>query len=157
MNTERPAPQSRPQPLERSDFKAFRDLQTRWMDVDIYGHVNNVQYLSFFDTAVNGWYIDNGLLDPVGGGDIFLVAETGCHYFAELKFPQPVTAGLRIRKNRHKLSCLQGRSVFWKGTRQRGSWSFRAYSRRAPFPAPNRDPGRKTPVPAELVCGLKWP
>lgn len=68
------------------------------MDVDIYGHVNNVHYLSFFDTAVNGWYIDEGLLDPCTSTEIFLVVETGCHYFAELIFPETLTAGLRVDK-----------------------------------------------------------
>ncbi|WP_029062433.1 thioesterase family protein [Labrenzia sp. DG1229] len=85
-------------PLSRSDFKAFRDIPTRWMDVDIYGHVNNVQYLSFFDTAVNGWYVANSLLDPRASPEVFLVVETGCHYFAELTFPSVVSAGLKIEK-----------------------------------------------------------
>ncbi len=88
----------RQHPLSRSDFKAFRDIPTRWMDVDIYGHVNNVQYLSFFDTAVNGWYVANGLLDPRTSPEVFLVVETGCHYFAELTFPSVVSAGLKIEK-----------------------------------------------------------
>ena len=85
-------------PLLRSDFKAFQDIPTRWMDVDIYGHVNNVQYLSFFDTAVNGWYVANKLLDPRNSQEVFLVVETGCHYFAELTFPSTVSAGLKIEK-----------------------------------------------------------
>ncbi len=89
---------SRPAPLRRTDFKAFLTIPTRWMDVDIYGHVNNVQYLSFFDTAVNSWYVENGLLDPVKSSEIFLVVETGCHYFAEITFPDTVTAGLRIER-----------------------------------------------------------
>lgn len=88
----------RPFPLLRSDFKAFQDIPTRWMDVDIYGHVNNVQYLSFFDTAVNGWYVANKLLDPRNSQEVFLVVETSCHYFAELTFPSTVSAGLRIEK-----------------------------------------------------------
>lgn len=88
----------RPEPLMRSDFGTFQHIPTRWMDVDIYGHVNNVQYLSFFDTAVNRWYIENGLLDPLASDEIFLVVETGCHYFAELTFPTVVSAGLRIEK-----------------------------------------------------------
>ena len=88
----------RPGPLSRTDFKDFREIPTRWMDVDIYGHVNNVEYLSFFDTAVNGWYVANGLLDPRHSSEVFLVVETGCHYFAELKFPSIVSAGLRIEK-----------------------------------------------------------
>lgn len=89
---------ARPVPLTRSGFKVFREIPTRWMDVDIYGHVNNVQYLSFFDTAVNGWYVDEGLLDPAGSQEIFLVVETGCQYFAELIFPERVTAGIRVEK-----------------------------------------------------------
>ncbi|MEP2707356.1 MAG: thioesterase family protein [Roseibium sp.] len=88
----------RPTPLDRSHFTAFQDIPTRWMDVDIYGHVNNVQYLSFFDTAVNGWYISNQILDPANSSTVFLVAETSCHYFSELMFPGIVSAGLRIEK-----------------------------------------------------------
>ncbi len=88
----------RPSPLRRSEFKAFRDIPTRWMDVDIYGHVNNVQYLSFFDTAVNAWYVDQGLLDTAKSKEIFLVVETGCQYFAELVFPETISAGIRIEK-----------------------------------------------------------
>lgn len=89
---------ARPAPMQRHDFKAFQHISTRWMDVDIYGHVNNVQYLSYFDTAVNAWYVENGLLDPVKGSQIFLVVETGCHYFAELTFPSSIAAGLKIEK-----------------------------------------------------------
>jgi acyl-CoA thioester hydrolase len=102
-----PRQPARPVPLKRSDFRAFVDIPTRWMDVDIYGHVNNVQYLSFFDTAVNSWYVDNGLLDPVKSPEIFLVVETGCHYFSELTFPGVVTAGLKIEK-------LGGSSVIFR-------------------------------------------
>ncbi|EFO29469.1 thioesterase protein [Roseibium sp. TrichSKD4] len=86
----------RPVPASRDTFRAFSTLPTRWMDVDIYGHVNNVQYLSFFDTAVNGWYVKQGLLDPRTSRSVFLVVETGCHYFQELVFPETITAGLRI-------------------------------------------------------------
>ncbi|WP_460087239.1 acyl-CoA thioesterase [Roseibium sp. LAB1] len=89
---------SRPEPLNRSEFKAFQHIPTRWMDVDIYGHVNNVQYLSFFDTAVNSWYVEKELLDPLRSQEIFLVVETGCHYFAELTFPSVVSAGLKVDK-----------------------------------------------------------
>ncbi|QFT32925.1 Thioesterase superfamily protein [Labrenzia sp. THAF82] len=98
MTTGIPPQVARPVSLNRSDFKAFQQIPTRWMDVDIYGHVNNVQYLSFFDTAVNGWYVANGLLDPVNSSEIFLVVETGCHYFSELTFPNEVSVGLKIEK-----------------------------------------------------------
>ncbi|EEE46903.1 acyl-CoA thioesterase [Roseibium alexandrii] len=98
MTANKSAAPERKKPLERSDFRSFLEIPTRWMDVDMYGHVNNVQYLSYFDTAVNSWYIENGLLDPVRGETVFLVAETGCNYFAELLFPGNVSAGLRIEQ-----------------------------------------------------------
>jgi acyl-CoA thioester hydrolase len=66
------------------------------MDNDAYGHVNNVVYYSWFDTAVNGWLIEQGALDIHGGEVIGLVIETQCNYFAPLVFPQTVHAGLRV-------------------------------------------------------------
>lgn len=98
MTANKTSAPERPKPLQRSDFRSFLEIPTRWMDVDMYGHVNNVQYLSYFDTAVNSWYIENGLLDPMRGETVFLVAETGCNYFAELLFPSIVSAGLRIEQ-----------------------------------------------------------
>ncbi|ADZ70316.1 acyl-CoA thioesterase [Polymorphum gilvum] len=87
---------ARSRPLTRADFSLFRPIPTRWLDVDIYGHVNNVVYLSYFDTAVNGWYIEQGLMDPASSELVFLVVETGCQYFAELAFPDLVQAGIRV-------------------------------------------------------------
>ncbi|WP_164963843.1 thioesterase family protein [Rubrivivax sp. JA1026] len=86
----------RPQPLPRSHYPRFDSITTRWMDNDVYGHVNNVVYYSFFDTAVNRWLIDAGALDMHAGEVIGLVVETQCHYFAPLAFPQRVDAGLRV-------------------------------------------------------------
>lgn len=83
-------------PLTREEFMLFRPLQTRWADNDIYGHMNNVVHYSLFDTAVNGWLIDLELLDPVAGDTIGLVVETKCSYFSELKFPDKITAGIRV-------------------------------------------------------------
>jgi len=85
-------------PGKRSDYKVFRTVGTRWSDNDIYGHMNNVVHYSLFDTAVNGFLIDNGVLDIKGGGEIFLVVETGCRYHAEMAFPDVVTAGIRVAK-----------------------------------------------------------
>jgi len=93
--SEKPA---RPGPAHRSSFPVFRPIPTRWMDVDIYGHVNNVEYLSYFDTAVNGWYVETGVLAPRTSKTVFLVVETGCHYFSELVFPSTIYAGLKIEK-----------------------------------------------------------
>ncbi|NBU88014.1 MAG: acyl-CoA thioesterase [Betaproteobacteria bacterium] len=87
---------ARATPLPRSHFRAFETLTTRWMDNDVYGHVNNVVYYSFFDTAVNRFLIQAGVLDIHQGPVIGLVVETQCHYFAPLQFPQSIEAGLRV-------------------------------------------------------------
>lgn len=87
---------SRPPPGNRTDYRVFRALQTRWMDNDIYGHMNNVVHYSLFDTAVNGWMIDAGVLDLQSSTTVGLVVETGCRYAEALAFPDRVTAGLRV-------------------------------------------------------------
>src|SRR5215471_14234775 len=83
-------------PEPRSAYRAFREITTRWMDNDVYGHVNNVVYYSFFDTAVNGLLVDAGVLDFHAGAVIGLVVETQCNFFAPIEFPQRVTAGVRV-------------------------------------------------------------
>lgn len=88
----------KPQPEPRSAYRAFRPITTRWMDNDAYGHVNNVVYYSWFDTAVNAHLIERGVLDIHGGATIGLVVETQCNYFAPLAFPQAVEAGLRVAR-----------------------------------------------------------
>lgn len=89
---------TRAEPGIRSAYRAFRTVPTRWMDNDIYGHMNNVVHYSLFDTAVNGWLIDEGVLDLKAGTRIGLVVETGCRYHAEMMFPDLVTAGLRVAR-----------------------------------------------------------
>lgn len=93
--TDRPA---KPQPEPRAAYKAFRPITTRWMDNDAYGHVNNVVYYSWFDTAVNAHLIEQGALDIHAGETIGLVIETQCNYFSPLAFPQSVEAGIRVAK-----------------------------------------------------------
>ena len=88
----------KPQPEPRSAWRAFRTISTRWMDNDVYGHVNNVVYYSWFDTAVNGWLIEQGVLDIHQGSHIGLVVETQCNYFSPVAFPQGVEAGLRVAR-----------------------------------------------------------
>jgi acyl-CoA thioester hydrolase len=87
---------TRPEAQSRSDYRHFVRLTTRWMDNDVYGHLNNVVYYSLFDTAVNQSLIEAGVLDIHHGAVIGLVVETHCNYFAPLAFPQPVDAGLRV-------------------------------------------------------------
>ena len=94
-------PNDRMGPEPRSAYKAFRSIGTRWMDNDAYGHVNNVVYYSWFDTAVNAYLIEHGVLDIHHGQAIGLVVETQCNYFSPLAFPQTVDAGLRVARLGH--------------------------------------------------------
>jgi acyl-CoA thioester hydrolase len=82
----------------RTDFPQLSRITTRWADNDVYGHVNNVVYYSFFDTAVNGWLMSATGLDIRELPAIGLVAETSCRFLASLSFPEPVWAGLRLEK-----------------------------------------------------------
>jgi acyl-CoA thioester hydrolase len=90
MSSERTAPH------RRADYRHFLDIPTRWADNDAYGHVNNVVYYAWFDTVVNEYLIRAGVLDIAASEVIGLVVETQCRYFAELAFPQTVSAGLRV-------------------------------------------------------------
>jgi acyl-CoA thioester hydrolase len=87
---------TRPQPEPRNAYRAFQTITTRWADNDVYGHVNNVVYYAWFDTAVNGHLMGQGALDVEKSEVIGLVVETQCHYFSPIAFPQRVTAGIRV-------------------------------------------------------------
>ena len=80
----------------RSAYAHLSSIPTRWSDNDIYGHVNNVQYYSFFDTVINSWLIGEGGLDVHHGEVIGLCAESHCHFHAAVAFPDAVEAGLRV-------------------------------------------------------------
>ena len=80
----------------RGDFKVWRNVTTRWADNDVYGHVNNTVYYEWFDSAVNAWMVDQGLLDIASGDPIALVVETRCTYAAPLAFPENVDVGLSV-------------------------------------------------------------
>ena len=82
----------------RAGYRTFRRITSRWMDNDAYGHVNNVVYYSYFDTAVNGWLIDATGTDVRLLPAIGIVAETSCRFLAELSFPDEIHAGLRLEK-----------------------------------------------------------
>ena len=89
---------SKPEPSLRNAYAVFEPVPLRWADNDVYGHVNNAIHYQLFDTAVNGWLLRAGLLELGAGETVFLVVSTACDYFAELAFPEPVEAGLRIEK-----------------------------------------------------------
>jgi acyl-CoA thioester hydrolase len=84
--------------LSRSAYPVWRSIATRWADNDAYGHVNNTVYYAWFDTAVNAWLIEKGLLDVAAGDPIGLVVETGCRYAAPLSYPEPVEIGLGVER-----------------------------------------------------------
>ncbi len=94
-----------------ADYFHFCDIPTRWEDNDIYGHINNIIYLSFFDTAVNTYLIGKHALDIRNGEIIGYVVETNCKYFAPLAFPETVTAGLRVNRL-GKTSVTYGVAIF---------------------------------------------
>ena len=92
--TETKAP--RPQPLGRAAFARFVKIATRWSDNDVYGHVNNVTYYSYFDTAVNALLVEAGLLDPATSPVIGLVVNSNCSFFSSLAFPDSIEVGVTV-------------------------------------------------------------
>jgi acyl-CoA thioester hydrolase len=84
--------------LSRADYSHFVTIPTRWIDNDIYGHVNNIVYYAFFDTAINQYLITEGGLDITGGQVIGLAAETHCQFLQSLAFPDVAEVGLRVEK-----------------------------------------------------------
>ena len=89
---------SRPSPNRLHSYPHNLSIPTRWADNDVYGHVNNSVYYFYFDTVVNRWLIDNGLLEIGKSETIGLVVGTSCDYFAPMSFPDAVVAGLRAAK-----------------------------------------------------------
>ena len=85
-------------PETASAYRYFVPLTTRWMDNDVYGHVNNVVYYSYFDTAANHFLIREGGLDVLGSPAIAVVVESTCHYHEALAYPEALRAGVRVDK-----------------------------------------------------------
>ncbi|SAL53057.1 thioesterase family protein [Caballeronia turbans] len=89
---------SKPVPTTRADYAHFLAISTRWSDNDVYGHINNVVYYSYFDTVVNEYLLRAGVLDFSEGETTGLVVETRCNFFAPVVFPEPIEAGLRVER-----------------------------------------------------------
>jgi acyl-CoA thioester hydrolase len=107
----------------RAAYKVWREIGTRWADNDAYGHVNNTVYYQWFDTAVNAWLIDAGLLDIAAGDPIGLVVETGCRYAQPLSYPEPVEVGLAVEQlGRSSVRYRLG--VFAKGAEEAAAEGF---------------------------------
>ena len=82
----------------RTDYRHFQPITTRWHDNDIYGHVNNVVYYSYFDSAVNTYLIERGGLDIHDGEVVGFVVSSACDYFSSIAFPDALEVGLRVGK-----------------------------------------------------------
>jgi acyl-CoA thioester hydrolase len=89
---------SRPPAPRYGDYVQFLPIQTRWMDNDVYGHVNNVVYYAYFDTAINRWLVTEGGLDIQHGEAIGLCVTSQCEYLAPASYPEELEAGIRVEK-----------------------------------------------------------
>jgi acyl-CoA thioester hydrolase len=98
----------------RSAYPHFQSIPTRWMDNDVYGHVNNVVYYSYFDTVINTYLISQGGLDIHAGRSIGLCVESHCRYAAPIAFPGSVDAGLRV-ETLGRTSVRYGIALFAEG------------------------------------------
>jgi acyl-CoA thioester hydrolase len=85
-------------PPVRADYRVFYEIPSRWLDNDIYGHINNVNYYSFFDTAIAHYLIGGGGLDPWRSEVIGYCVESGCRFRQAARFPDRITAGLRVTR-----------------------------------------------------------
>ncbi len=83
---------------KREFYYYFLDIQTRWMDNDVYGHINNVIYYSYFDTVINRYLIEVGGLDIQNSPVIGVTAETRCQFFESVSYPEELQAGLRVKR-----------------------------------------------------------
>jgi len=99
---------------DRSAYRFFLDVPTRWMDNDLYGHVNNVVYYAYFDTVINRYLIDEGGLDIVRGPAIGVCVESNCRYLAAIAFPDAIEAGLRV-EHLGRTSVRYGVGIFRRG------------------------------------------
>ncbi|HZY76529.1 MAG TPA: thioesterase family protein [Jatrophihabitantaceae bacterium] len=133
--------------LRRTDFPVLRSLQTRWSDEDTYGHINNVVHYELFDTAVNGWLMSASGVDIRTLPAVGLVVETSCRYFAELRFPETVTAGIAL-ENLGTSSVVYQIALF-------GSAESPVAAGRFVHVYVSRDERRPVPVPPEIRKALE--
>lgn len=112
-NTPHPRSESHP----RSEYRVFYPITTRWKDNDIYGHVNNVTYYAYFDSAVNRYLIEAGGLDIHNGETIAFVVNSSCQYLAPVAFPEQIEAGIRVDRLGNS-SVHYGVAIFRQGDNQ---------------------------------------
>lgn len=132
----------------RDQFAVIRPCPTRWADNDVYGHVNNAAYYGFFDTAVNAWLVERGLLDTALSPAIGLVIETGCRYHAALSFPETIETALRVETLGNS-SVRYALALFSDGQEQAAAdgWFVHVYV--------DRKSRRPVPIPADIRVALQ--
>ena len=132
----------------RSDYRAWRLIPTRWSDNDVYGHVNNVVYYEWFDTAVNSLLIEAGVLDFAQSQSIGLVVETGCSYFESVTYPETIETGIRVGR-------LGNSSVRYELGIFKPGEPFALAAGHFIHVYVDRDSRRPTPLPAPLRAALE--
>ena len=100
---------------QRASYRYFTDITTRWMDNDIYGHVNNVVYYSYFDSVANKYLIEEGGLDIKNSQVVGFVVASNCQYTSPIAYPQAIEAGLRVNRLGNS-SVEYGIGIFQQGS-----------------------------------------
>ncbi len=136
-----------PPPETRADYRVFRDIPTRWMDNDVYGHVNNVVYYSYFDTAVNCHLIDAGVLDIATSPVIGLCIESKCTFLREITYPEVVEAGIRVGRLGNS-SVRYELGLFRQGTEEPAATGYFVHV------YVDRETRRPVPVPDDMRAAL---
>lgn len=139
---------SQNQPTQRKDYKCFYPISTRWMDNDVYGHINNVTYYSYFDSTVNKYLIENTDLDITNSKIVGYVVNSSCNYLSSLSFPDEIEAGLRVNKIGNS-SVTYGIGVFKKGESKVSAFGEFTHV------FVNRSANKSTPIPAKIRGALE--
>ncbi len=132
----------------RADYRHFQPITTRWHDNDLYGHVNNVVYYSYFDSAVNAYLIERGGLDIHNGEVVGFVVSSSCDYFASIAFPDQIEVGLRV--GRLGNSSVQYELAIFKRGEDEASAAGRFV-----HVFVERATNRPTPIPGRLRAALE--
>ncbi|NIB44949.1 acyl-CoA thioesterase [Pseudomaricurvus alkylphenolicus] len=135
-------------PTTRSDYGYFLPITTRWMDNDIYGHVNNVTYYSYFDTVANTYLIEEGKLDIHNGDTIGFVVNSQCTYHAAVTYPDKIQGALRVNRLGNS-SVEYGIGIFREGETQAAAEGTFTHV------FVDRDNQRPTPIPELLRAALE--
>jgi acyl-CoA thioester hydrolase len=132
----------------RADYKVFYPIATRWSDNDIYGHVNNVIYYSYFDTAANRYLIEEGGLDISDGSIVGYVVNSGCEYHAPITYPESVEAGVRVDRLGNS-SVQYGIAIFRAGEQEAAAHGHFVHV------FVERAKNRSVPIPQQLRAALE--